>query len=160
MFVQKFRRFCIAAAAVVFTVMMSFGLGSASSWASVLPMSSSSSVYLVSAGRAEAMAKDIEGKAQEAVGNVTGDRRDQITGQAKQLEGQARNAVEDVKDGVDSMSERAKAASDMAEGRVQEAVGNVTGDRQDQIEGQAKQAQGEARNVVEGVKDRVQDLFN
>lgn len=158
---QKIRRFCLATLAVVFTTMMTLGLGSASSWASMLPTSStSSSTYLASMGRAEAVAKGAEGRTQEAIGNVTGDRQDQLMGKAKQVESQARNVVEDAKDGIDSLSDRAKAASDIVGGKAQEAMGNVTGDRQDQLMGQAKQAEGEARNVVEDVKDRIQDMFN
>lgn len=50
--------------------------------------------------RAKATAKNIEGKAQDAVGKVTGDPQDQAEGKAKQVEAQARHAKEDVKDGV------------------------------------------------------------
>ncbi|PSF38770.1 CsbD family protein [Aphanothece hegewaldii CCALA 016] len=50
--------------------------------------------------RAKATAKNVEGKAQEALGNVTGDPQDQAEGKAKQVEGQARHAKEDVKDEV------------------------------------------------------------
>jgi uncharacterized protein YjbJ (UPF0337 family) len=50
--------------------------------------------------RAKATAKNIEGKAQEAVGNVTGDPKDKAEGQAKQAESEVRHAVEDVKDNV------------------------------------------------------------
>lgn len=50
--------------------------------------------------RAKATAKNVEGKAQEAVGNVTGDPEDQAKGKAKQVEGEARHAKEDVKDDV------------------------------------------------------------
>ncbi len=42
--------------------------------------------------------KDIEGKAQEAIGNITGDPKDQMMGKAKQVESQARNTAEDIKD--------------------------------------------------------------
>ncbi|MEQ8758054.1 MAG: CsbD family protein [Coleofasciculus sp. G1-WW12-02] len=48
--------------------------------------------------KAKATAKNIEGKAQEAMGNVTGDPEDQGEGKAKQKEAEARHAVEDVKD--------------------------------------------------------------
>ncbi|BAQ65353.1 CsbD family protein [Geminocystis sp. NIES-3709] len=48
-------------------------------------------------GRAQAVAKNIEGKTQEAIGNMTGNTKDQSMGKAKQLESQARNTVEDVK---------------------------------------------------------------
>ncbi|MGL4620446.1 CsbD family protein [Chroococcidiopsis sp.] len=50
--------------------------------------------------RAKATAKNIEGKAQEALGNVTGDPEDKAEGKAKQAEGQTRHAAEDVKDEV------------------------------------------------------------
>lgn len=48
--------------------------------------------------RAKAIAKNIEGKAQEAIGNITGDPRDKAMGKAKQREAQARHAAEDLKD--------------------------------------------------------------
>jgi uncharacterized protein YjbJ (UPF0337 family) len=50
--------------------------------------------------RAKAAAKNIEGKAQEAWGNVTGDPEDKAKGKAKQGEAQVRHAAEDVKDDV------------------------------------------------------------
>jgi uncharacterized protein YjbJ (UPF0337 family) len=50
--------------------------------------------------RMEATGKNIEGKAQEALGNITGDPKDKAEGQAKQTEAQARHATEDVKDQV------------------------------------------------------------
>jgi len=50
--------------------------------------------------RAKATAKNIEGKAQEAVGQVTGDPEDKMEGKAKQAEGEARHTKEDVKDSL------------------------------------------------------------
>jgi uncharacterized protein YjbJ (UPF0337 family) len=50
--------------------------------------------------RAKATGKNIEGKAQEAWGNVTGDPEDRAEGKAKQTEAEARHAKEDVKDKV------------------------------------------------------------
>lgn len=50
--------------------------------------------------RAKAAGKNIEGKAQEALGNVTGDPEHQAEGQAKQAEANVRNTKEDVKDKV------------------------------------------------------------
>ncbi|MDB9349418.1 CsbD family protein [Nodularia spumigena] len=48
--------------------------------------------------RAKATAKNIEGKAQEALGNVTGDPEDKAEGKAKQAESELRHGVEDIKD--------------------------------------------------------------
>lgn len=50
--------------------------------------------------RAKATGKNIEGKAQEALGNITGDPEDRAEGKAKQTEAEARHAKEDVKDSV------------------------------------------------------------
>ena len=50
--------------------------------------------------RVKATAKNIEGKAQEAISNITGDPEDKTEGQAKQTEAQGRHAIEDVKDKV------------------------------------------------------------
>lgn len=48
--------------------------------------------------RAKATGKNIEGAAQEALGNVTGDPKDKAEGKAKQAQAEAGHAVEDVKD--------------------------------------------------------------
>ncbi|MDZ8027062.1 MAG: CsbD family protein [Nostoc sp. SerVER01] len=50
--------------------------------------------------RAKAVAKNIEGKAQEIIGDVTGNPDDKAEGQAKQAESQVRHTVENVKDEV------------------------------------------------------------
>lgn len=50
--------------------------------------------------KAKAAAKNLEGKAQEAWGNVTGDPEDKAAGKAKQAEGEVRQGVEDAKDEV------------------------------------------------------------
>jgi uncharacterized protein YjbJ (UPF0337 family) len=50
--------------------------------------------------RAKATAKNVEGKAQEALGKVTGDKGEQAKGKAKQGEASTKHAVEDGKDTV------------------------------------------------------------
>jgi uncharacterized protein YjbJ (UPF0337 family) len=50
--------------------------------------------------RAKAAAKNIEGKLEEAVGDLTGNREAQAKGKAKQAEANIRNATEDVKDEI------------------------------------------------------------
>jgi uncharacterized protein YjbJ (UPF0337 family) len=59
-----------------------------------------------------------------------------------------------------SLEEKAKAAAKNIEGKAQEALGNVTGDPADKMAGQAKQAEAEARNTKEDVKDGVKDVIN
>lgn len=48
--------------------------------------------------RAKAKAKDLEGKAQAALGEMTGNQKDILEGQAKQIEAHAAEAKEDLKD--------------------------------------------------------------
>jgi uncharacterized protein YjbJ (UPF0337 family) len=50
---------------------------------------------------------------------------------------------------------KAEATAKGVEGKVQESVGNVTGDPKDQIMGKAKQAEGKVRNTAENLKDNV-----
>lgn len=50
--------------------------------------------------RAEAISKNIEGKLQEAISEVTGNTNDKVEGQAKQDEAATIHAVEDAKDAV------------------------------------------------------------
>jgi uncharacterized protein YjbJ (UPF0337 family) len=50
--------------------------------------------------KAKATAKNIEGKVQEGIGNLTGDKKDQVEGKAKQAEASVKHAVEDTKDTI------------------------------------------------------------
>ena len=50
--------------------------------------------------RAKATGKNIEGAAQEALGNITGDPKDKAEGKIKQKEAEASHTVEDVKDEI------------------------------------------------------------
>jgi uncharacterized protein YjbJ (UPF0337 family) len=52
-----------------------------------------------------------------------------------------------------SAENRAKATAKNIEGKVQEMVGNITGDPKDQAEGKAKQAESKVRHTVENAKD-------
>ena len=51
--------------------------------------------------RVEATLKNLEGKAQEAIGNLTGDPKTQAEGKAKQVEASATQAKENLKDELD-----------------------------------------------------------
>lgn len=108
--------------------------------------------------RVKATAKDLEGKTQEAIGNVTGDAENQIIGKAKQAEADSRKVTENIKEGV-KLPERVKANVENLEGKTQEAFGNLTGDRQDQIVGKAKQVESKTRNLMEDAKDKVNGMF-
>ena len=146
----------IAALTVMVVATVAFDFGRSNAWAATLP---TSQTQIAAMGRAEAVSKNLEGKAQEFVGNVTGDSKDQIMGKAKQAESQVRNAAEDVKDQI-QLNDRTKAVVKNIEGNVQEAVGNVTGNSKDQMMGKVKQAQSRDRNAIENLKDGIQNLFD
>jgi uncharacterized protein YjbJ (UPF0337 family) len=62
--------------------------------------------------RVKAIGKNVEGKVQEIFGKITGNQKDQVTGQAKQAEAAARHAAEDVKDAVKNITNKAKKSID------------------------------------------------
>lgn len=57
--------------------------------------------------RVEATAKNIEGKAQEAVGEMTGDPQDKAEGKAKQVEASAQQQKENIKDNMKESIDKA-----------------------------------------------------
>ncbi len=59
-----------------------------------------------------------------------------------------------------SIEDRIKATAKNVEGKLQEAVGEVTGDPQTKAEGQAKQAESEIRHEVENIKDEVKKALD
>jgi uncharacterized protein YjbJ (UPF0337 family) len=59
-----------------------------------------------------------------------------------------------------SLKDKAKATAKNIEGKLQESVGNITGDPQDQAEGKAKQAEAKVRHTVEDVKDEVKKVVD
>lgn len=59
-----------------------------------------------------------------------------------------------------SLEDRVKATAKNVEGKVQEAVGDVTGDPQTKAEGQAKQAEAAGQHTVEDVKDNVKKIID
>ena len=48
---------------------------------------------------------DLADKAQETIGNITGDKKDQLEGKAKQAQASGDHAVEDLKDAVRSATD-------------------------------------------------------
>ena len=57
-----------------------------------------------------------------------------------------------------SLQERAKAAAKNVEGKIEEAIGNITNDPEKQAEAQAKQVEADVRNASEDVKDKAKDV--
>ena len=153
-FLKQISQFLLTISLLVFIATANvIGVMGDNSYASKLGVSSMNppSNQIAWGERSNALNKDIEGKAQEMKGNITGDPKDQLMGKAKQVESKVRNKTEDIKDSM-SLKGRAKAVSKNIEGKTQEAIGNMTGNTQDQIMGKAKQAESQARNTIEDMK--------
>jgi uncharacterized protein YjbJ (UPF0337 family) len=59
-----------------------------------------------------------------------------------------------------SLKDRAKATAKNIEGKIQEGIGNLTGDTKDQLEGKAKQAEAKVRHTTEDVKDEARKMMD
>ncbi|WP_239651742.1 CsbD family protein [Neosynechococcus sphagnicola] len=147
--------------AVTFATIMAFSFGSLEGWAATLPtqLISQPQTHIATMNQVEAISKNIEGKAQAAIGNITGNPKDQIIGKAKQVESQIRNVTEDKNEKI-NLRGRTKAVTKNIEGTVKEARGQVTGNRKDQVSGKANKIESQIINTVEDVKDKVQDILN
>jgi uncharacterized protein YjbJ (UPF0337 family) len=59
-----------------------------------------------------------------------------------------------------SSQDRAKATAKNVEGKIQEAVGDLSGDPKTKAEGKAKQAEAKVRHTAEDVKDEVKKALD
>jgi len=62
--------------------------------------------------KADANAKEVEGKLESAAGELTGDLGHQIQGKAKQVQASAMNAAENLKEGAKSVAKKIGDAAD------------------------------------------------
>jgi uncharacterized protein YjbJ (UPF0337 family) len=160
-FKQLRRFFYYMSLTTILIITITFSFGTQESWATmpINQLINRPQPQIAMFNRAKAMSKDIEGKTQEAIGNMTGDPKNQMMGKAKQAESQALSAAENLKDKT-QLTGRTKAVAKNLEGKAQETKGNITGDRQDQAMGKTKQVESQARNVVEDMKEGVRGIFN
>jgi uncharacterized protein YjbJ (UPF0337 family) len=160
-FKQLRRFFYYMSLTTILIITITFSFGTQESWATmpINQLINHPQPQIAMFNRAKAMSKDIEGKTQEAIGNMTGDPKNQMMGKAKQAESQALSAAENLKDKT-QLTGRTKAVAKNLEGKAQATKGNITGDRQDQAMGKTKQVESQARNVVEDMKEGVRGIFN
>ncbi|MGB5715071.1 MAG: CsbD family protein [Waterburya sp.] len=59
-----------------------------------------------------------------------------------------------------SLKDRAKATAKNIEGKVQEALGDLSGDPKTQSEGREKQSEARVRHIIEDVKDEVKKIID
>jgi uncharacterized protein YjbJ (UPF0337 family) len=102
---------------------------------------------MVDTDRITGTAKELGGKVQGAVGDLTGSRRDSVEGRAREAQGAAENVYGQVKDTVRDAAEHvADTARDIG-GKVRDAVGNIVGS--EDIEDRARRAQGAASDTYD-----------
>ena len=59
-----------------------------------------------------------------------------------------------------SLKDRADATAKNIEGKAQAAMGELTGNKEEQAEGEAKQVQASVQHKVEDAKDKVKDVID
>ncbi|MFQ3612379.1 MAG: CsbD family protein [Cyanobacteriota bacterium] len=59
-----------------------------------------------------------------------------------------------------SLEKQVEATAKNLEGKIQEAVGELTGDQREKLEGKAKQAEAAARQVVEDTRESIKDVVD
>lgn len=59
-----------------------------------------------------------------------------------------------------AIEDRVKATAKNIEGKVQAAVGEITGDPKDQAEGKAKQAEAHITHAEEDAKDKLKEIID
>ncbi|MDZ8241381.1 MAG: CsbD family protein [Nostoc sp. ChiQUE01a] len=59
-----------------------------------------------------------------------------------------------------SAEKRIEATAKNIEGKIQEVVGELTGNPQDKVEGQTKQAEAQGIHVVENIKDEIKKALS
>ena len=97
---------------------------------------------MVDTDRITGAAKELGGKVQGTVGDLTGSKRDSAEGRAREAAGQAENLYGQAKDTVRDAAEHvADTARDLG-GRIRDTVGGIVGS--DDVEHRARQAQGAA----------------
>jgi len=102
---------------------------------------------MVDTDRITGAAKELGGKVQGAVGDLTGSKRDSVEGRAREAQGTAENLYGQAKDTVRDAAEHvADTARDIG-GKVRDTVGNLIGS--EDVEDRARRAQGAASDTYE-----------
>jgi uncharacterized protein YjbJ (UPF0337 family) len=102
---------------------------------------------MVDIDRVTGAAKELGGKVQGTVGDLTGSKRDSVEGRAREAQGAAENLYGQAKDTVrDAADHVAETARDIG-GKVRDAVGNLVGSND--VEDHARRAKGAAEDTYE-----------
>jgi len=98
---------CIAVAAIAFTALLPLPAMAKPADHNTIPIT-----LATMSNKADAKAKEVEGKLESAAGELTGDVGHQINGKAKQVQASAMNTGENLKDGVKSVAKKIGDAAD------------------------------------------------
>jgi uncharacterized protein YjbJ (UPF0337 family) len=155
---QPFRRFFI-------TISLVFLLGTITAFSAKDSLAANSltqpislaSTQIATLNRIEAITKNIEGKAQEAMGNLTGDKKDQVIGKAKQVESRFRNTVENIKD--TNWPQKSKVVQKDIEAKTEEAMDNSIVNPNYLPGGKTKDTEIQSRNPADKIKDDLHNAF-
>lgn len=88
----------------------------------------------------EGTARDIGGKVESTVGNLTGDTKSKVDGKVDQVAGQAQKAYGNAKDAVSDAADQAKSKLGDAADQAKSKLGDVADQAQSKLSGVADQA--------------------
>lgn len=124
---QQIRRFLVTMGlAIVLATVTAFSFQVTDTWAttSIKELIGQSEISVTAMNPAEAMFNNIQGKAQEVMGDVTGNSKDQIEGKAKQAKSHVMNAVEDAKQEGSKLKNKAEKLAKNLKNKVDQARNN------------------------------------
>jgi len=149
---QQVRKFSLTISLVVFiATAITFGFAPKNSWAATPLIASSnqpSSQIAFGWGKAKAATKGMEGNVQEAVGDLTGNRKDQVMGRAKQAESRARSGEAEAKE---AMQSKVKSGED----KLKKAADKS----REEIRDKTNQAERNANNAVKDMKAKGREML-
>ncbi len=123
---------------------------------------------MVDTDRITGAAKELGGKVQGTVGDLTGSKRDSAEGRAREAAGQAENLYGQAKDTVRDAAEHVSDTARDIGGRIRDTVGGLVGS--DDVEDRARRAQGAAedhfdrtrrsvRHAADAASDYAEDAY-
>ena len=152
---QKFRRFFLTMSLVL--LLGSFTANDSLATTFLTQPISLAQTQLASMNRVEAIGKDIQGKAQETIGKITGNKEDQVKGKIKQVESKVRNAVEDIKE--TSWRPESRAVTKNIEAKTEKAIDNSIVNPNYLPQGKTDDIKSESRNPANKMKDEIRATF-
>ncbi|MEB3353430.1 MAG: CsbD family protein [Cyanobacteriota bacterium] len=105
----RWKDLAVSLLALVLMITTIMGPRSEAAWAASTPLHPIA--HIAMSNKADAAAKDLEGRLESAYGDLTGDQGHQLKGKAKQVQASAMNVMENLKEGAGSVAKTVRDAA-------------------------------------------------